>query len=121
MTELDRQIEEALDAEDRAIFAELGEQGLFGQLGGLFQGRLAWLSVIQLAAGTAMFAIGVYAAWKYATIDDVAAMLRWAGLAWFGFTAMMMIKIWSWMRMESNRVLREIKRMELQLARLQSK
>ena len=38
MTDLDRMIEEALDREDRSILQQYGEQGMFAQVGGLFQG-----------------------------------------------------------------------------------
>ena len=65
--------------------------------------------------------ICIFAAWKFATVDEVTSILRWGGLAWFGMTVQMMTKIWSWMRMETNRVLREVKRVELQIARMQSK
>ena len=121
MDDLDRKIEEALSAEDRRMLAEFGEQGLFGQLGGLFQGRLGWLSVVTFVVATVMFAVGVWASINFYLEDDVAAMLKWAGLAWIGLTAQIMIKIWSWMRMETNRVLREVKRLELQLARHRGK
>ena len=120
INELDDKIREALSEQDQALMAHFDEQGLLGQLGTLFQGKLAWLSVVTMIAGTVMFAIGVYAAWKFATIDDVTTMLRWGGIAWFGMIAMSMIKQWSWMRMETNRTLREIKRLELQIARSQT-
>ena len=42
--DLDRMINEALDAEDREIFGELGEEpGYFAQAIGLFRGKLAWV------------------------------------------------------------------------------
>jgi len=121
MSKLDKRIEEALQAEDRALMNQLGEQGLLGQFGGLFRGKMAWITVVTLAAGLVMTVIGFYAAWKFATIEDTNTMLRWAGLAWFGLMVQMMIKQWSWMRMETNRVLREVKRLELQMARLLEK
>lgn len=117
MDDLDKKIEEALNDEDRMLLDQFPEQGLFGQLGSLFRGKLGWLSAIMLVVGTLMFVIGAWAAWKFYVAGDVATMLKWAGLAWLGLTAQMMIKIWSWMRMESNRVLREVKRLELQIAR----
>lgn len=121
MTKLDQRIEEALEAEDRALMEKLGEQGLMGQFGGLFQGKMAWITVVTLLAGIFLTIVGFYAAWKFSTVDDTNTMLRWAGIAWFGLTAQMMIKQWSWMRMETNRTLREIKRVELQMARLLEK
>jgi len=121
MDDLDRKIEEALDAEDRALRDQFGEQGLWAQVGGLFQGKLAWFVAVTFIIGMVTVTIGLYAAWKFATVDDMTSMLRWAGLAWAGFSVQMMLKIWSWMRMESNRVIREVKRVELQVARLQAK
>lgn len=120
MDDLDKKIAEALSEEDRLLLDEFGEQGLFGQLGSLFQGKLSWVSMITFIVATAAFAVGAWAAWKFYAAGDVEAMLKWAGLAWAGLTTQIMIKIWSWMRMESNRVLREIKRVELQLARQQA-
>jgi len=117
MDDLDKKIEEALNEEDRALLHEFGEQGLFGQLGGLFRGKLGWLSMITFVVAFIMFAIGAWAAWNFYQASDVVVMLKWAGLAWLGLMAQMMIKLWSWMRMESNRVLREVKRLELQIAR----
>ena len=120
MNELDDKIREALSEQDQALMAHFEEQGLLGQLGSLFQGKLAWLSMLTMVVGTIMFAIGVYAAWKFATVGDVVTMLKWGGIAWFGMMSMTMIKIWSWMRMETNRTLREVKRLELQIARMQN-
>jgi uncharacterized protein DUF6768 len=121
MNDLDREIQQALDAEERELFEQFGEQGIWAQVGGLFQGKLAWLTAVTLIVGTIMTVIGFYAAWKFVTVDDMTAMVRWGALAWAGFASQMMIKLWSWMRMESNRVLREVKRVELQIARLQAK
>ncbi len=43
MDELDRRIEEALNAEDRAMFDEFGEQGIFAQWFGVYRGPQAWI------------------------------------------------------------------------------
>lgn len=120
MNDIDKKIEEALNADDRAILEEYGEQGLFGQLGGLFQGKLGWLSMVTFVVAIVMFIVGCWAAWNFYQEDNVAAMLKWAGLAWIGLMTQIMIKQWSWMRMESNRVIREVKRLELQIARMNS-
>ncbi len=118
MDELDKKIAEALSGEDRELMAHFGEQGLFGQVGGLFSGKLAWLSMVTFVFALAAFAVGVYAAWKFTTSNDPVTMLRWGALAWCGLMSVIMIKLWSWMRMESNRVIRDIKRVELQVARI---
>ncbi len=118
MRELDEEIKKALSDQDRELMAHFDEQGLLGQLGGLFKGKLAWLSITTIFIGTIMTIIAVYAVWKFIIADDVPSMLRWAGLAWFAATFQMMIKLWSWMRMETNRTLRAVKRLELQIIRM---
>ena len=118
MNELDDKIREALSEQDKALMAHFEEQGLLGQLGSLFQGKLAWLSILTFVVGLVAFVIGAYAAWKFSTAGDVISMLKWGGIAWLGIMSLIMIKLWSWMRMETNRTLREIKRLELQIARM---
>ena len=118
MDDLDKKIAETLSADDRELMEHFGEQGILGQLGGLFHGRLAWLSMVTFVVGLIVFAVGAYAAWQFTVLDNVASMFRWGAVAWAGFMSMIMIKLWSWMRMESNRVIREVKRVELQIARV---
>ena len=118
MTDFDQKIKEALDDETNALLADLDEQGLFGQLGGLFKGKMAWFSVVTFIIGTIVTFAGLYAAWQFIIAGEVQSMLRWAALAWALFQTQMMLKLWSWMRMETNRNIRETKRLELQIARL---
>lgn len=120
MDDLDRKIEDALSEEDRKLMAKFGEQGLLGQVGGLFQGKLGWLAAITFVVATLATVIGVWAAFKFYYAGDIAAMLKWGALAWAGLTTQIMIKLWSWMRMESNRVIREVKRLELQIAKMKN-
>lgn len=121
MSELDRQIEEALDAEDRALYEELGEQGLFGQFVSAYKGKMGWVSVATTFVGFILVVVFFYAAWKFFTLDDIEARVTWGAIGWYTAIMVAFMKVWFWMRMESNRVLREIKRIELQLARLQAK
>lgn len=117
MDDLDRKIEEALSAEDREMLNEFGEHGLIGQFKSVFQGRMAWVSSISLIVGTFLNIAFFYAAWKFFTVVEVSDKLLWGGGAWFLATMVAFMKVWFWMRMESNRILREIKRLELQIAR----
>lgn len=121
MTELDRKIEEALDAEDRDLMREFGEQGLLEQSFSVFQGKQGWIAGVVTVVSVFLFAGAVYSAWNFFHADEVIAAAQWAAGAWFLMTMVAFIKVWFWMRMESNRVLREIKRLELQFARLQAK
>ena len=118
MDDLDRKIEEALSAEDRRMLEQFGEQGLLGQFAGAFRGKMGWVSVASLIVGIVLQVVFFIAVWKFFTNTGVDARIFWGAIGWF--TAMMVafMKVWFWMRMETNRVLREIKRLELQIARM---
>ena len=61
--ELDDKIRDALGEQDQALMTHFEEQGLLGQLGGLFKGKMAWLSIIIIIIGTILTIIAVYAIW----------------------------------------------------------
>ncbi len=119
MDDLDRKIEEALNAEDRALLGSFEEQGLFGQVFGIYSGKLGALALFATLLTLVLFGGAVYCGWKFFEATVAIDAARWgAG----GIMLMVMVgflKIWFWMRMESNRILREVKRLELQLARRQ--
>lgn len=120
-TDLDRRIEEALNAEDRAILERYGEQGVFGQMFGVYEGKTGGLAVMATVMTFAIFAGALYCAWMLVNAADTAAAVRW-GVGTVAFVAMVgFLKMWFWLRMESNRILREVKRVELQIVRLHAK
>ncbi|MEL6362935.1 MAG: DUF6768 family protein [Pseudomonadota bacterium] len=130
MTDIDAKLTEALRAKpdgkpfqepDGLSLAGNADLTLLGQFKSLFTGPGAWMAIIILIIGTVVTFWGLYAAWKFATVDDPTAMVRWGGLAWALFTTQIMLKLWSWLRMETNRSMRETKRLELQVALLRDK
>ncbi len=121
MSDLDRQIEEALTAEDRALLDEFGEQGLIEQAFGVYQGKFRWVAMMASIAMLVLTAGAFYSVWMFFQSGDTVLAVRWGSLAWLLMTMVGFMKVWFWMRMESNRVIREIKRVELQVVQLRSK
>jgi len=121
MDDLDKKIQEMLNAEERNVMDAFEQHGLFGQFTSIFQGGQAWFMMMIFVIGMIMASVGLYAAIKFATVADIASMIRWGGLAWLGLFSISIIKVWGWMRIETNRTLREIKRLELQVAMLHTK
>ena len=117
MSKLDQLIEESLNAEDRALLSQYGEQGMAGMVGGMFSGKLGWWVALTTLVQIALFAAALYAAMKFLTLDDPVMVIRWGVAASVWFTAMGIIKIMHWQQMQANRVIREVKRLELQIAR----
>jgi hypothetical protein len=80
------------------------------------------LIAMMMVPVTLIFTLGAfYSGWMFFHAGDSVLALRWGILAWFMASVFGFLKVWFWMRMESNRVIREIKRVELQVVRLQSK
>jgi hypothetical protein len=119
MSELDRMIEAALRDEDREILARAGrEPDYLGQVAGLFGGSLGWVNGVVMAAQAGLFFGGVWCAWMFFAATDVLAALHWGLPAAVLIVTAAILKVGAlWPSMQANRLLREIKRLELQIAR----
>ena len=117
MNKLDRMIEEALDAEDRSILAQYGEKGMFDEVVGLFTSKLGPWNILTAVVQVIMFAGALYAGRQFIVIDGSPEMIRWGILTLSLFVAISVIKIMHWQQVQANRIIREVKRVELQLAR----
>ncbi|RMD65932.1 MAG: hypothetical protein D6824_01755 [Planctomycetota bacterium] len=120
LKELDRKIQEALRRQDDLdeALASPEDEGLVEMLIGVFRGRMVWLNIYGMTLGVAFTGLAVWCAVRFFQSADVKAALGWG----VGFLTCVlfvaMLKIWFWMEIEKNTVLREVKRLELQVARL---
>lgn len=119
MKELDRKIAEALRGEDADLFAEMGDEpGVFETLLETFRGRHRWLNLLGALGTFALLGLGVAAAVAFFRADATREMLMWAAACILCMSAVALMKVWYWMEMQRVAVVREIKRVELQIARL---
>lgn len=118
MHKTDELIERALSAEDRALLARHAEPGYFAQATGLFRGSLGWVAWLTYLTALAAFAGFAYAFWRMWTADDALAAVQFGALAVVLFQYTAMAKAFLGSHLEGNRTLREIKRVELQIAML---
>ena len=120
MTDLDKLIEDTLREADRGGPGGQGEPGYFKQALALFTGRLAWVHWTIMITQTVMFLGGAYCAvWFFQAADTLTA-LRWGlpGTVLLLFSAIFKTALGP--QMETNRLLMEIKRLELRLVQLRS-
>lgn len=117
MSKLDQMIEDALGEEDRALFQRFAERGLMGETAALFTGKMGWWNILSSLIQLALFAAAIFAAMKILTLEDPVLVMRWGVAAFVLFMAMSAIKLVHWQQMQANRIIREVKRLELQLAR----
>lgn len=116
MDKTDDLIERALSAEDRALLARHGEPGYIPQALGLFRGPQGWVGVLAYVTALAAFAGFAFAFWHLWTAHDTLAAMKWGVVALLLFQYSAMMKTFMGTRVEANRMLRELKRVELQVA-----
>jgi hypothetical protein len=116
MRKTDEWIAQALSQEDRELLARHAEPGYFSQAFGLFRGSLGWVVWVAYLTGIAAFVGFGYALWQSWTTPDVLDVVRWGIVAVVLFQYTAMIKAFLGNHLEANRLLREVKRVELQVA-----
>lgn len=118
MRDIDAMIDEALGAEERALLHSIGEEpGFFRQAWGLFAGPIGWVSMVMMGAQAVTFIAGVWAGWRFYQAEDALTALHWGLPSAVLLLASIMIKLAVWPQVHINRVMRELKRIELQIAR----
>jgi hypothetical protein len=116
MRNVDDILSEAMSAEERDLLARLPEPGLFGASAELFRGRLGWVNGVLMVVQGAAFLAGAYAAWRFFGAEDTFAQLRWGLPGAVLLLLSAMLKAMMWPAVQADRVIREVKRLELRLA-----
>lgn len=115
----DDKIREELAARTEEIDRlELDERGLFGMLFRVFTGSLRRWAAFGMAMTLAFTALTFWTGYEFFVAADTDARVFWGVLALAGFHAMSMFKMWFFMEMNRHSTLREIKRVEVEVARL---
>ncbi|MFZ5669503.1 MAG: DUF6768 family protein [Pseudomonadota bacterium] len=121
MSQLDQAVRRALSPEDQRLLDELSrEEPIFRQALDAFKDKNRWVGVAGWLGGFGLFGAWCYFVLRFVQADDLRTMMLWggaAGMAALGFT---MIKLWFFMEMQKNGILREVKRIELQVASLRA-
>lgn len=119
--EIDQLIRQALSEEEARFYDELDEQNLFQMVGGLFKGKNRWLTIVAFSIMPILFAGSVYCAFQFYQAAEVKSMMMWCAGTFFLLIAVGFVKMYHFLQMDKNAILREVKRMELQVAMLNSK
>ena len=120
MSELDKAIHQSLSQEDQDFLASLDEEPKYSdQAMGLFKGRfriINWLTTILLYIACL---VAIFALIRFDKVSpDVEGMLKWGGLAALCIGGTWVTKLWFALHLHTNRVLRELKKLELQIVSL---
>ncbi len=119
MNELDKKIQEALRAEDAELFKDFAEEpSVFEMLMETCRGRHRWLNILGAFWTLVFLVLGIVAAVKFFSAEGTRDIVMWAAACIVCVSAVSMLKIWYFLEMNKNALTREIKRLELQIARL---
>jgi len=114
--EIDKIIHDALSKEEAKFYDQLGEQSLIEQTLGIYQGRNKYAYIAVLVVSIILLGIFVYCGIEFFNAESARDMAISGTIGFFCIVMIMGIKINHWMQMQTNRVLREMKRLELQIA-----
>jgi len=122
MSNLDRAIREALSKEDAEFLARFdGQSTPVAEVLDTFRGQWAWMNAFAAFISFALFGAFVYFVWQMLSAVDVREVVLWSVGAIIAMLGVAMLKMYFWMEINKNVVLREVKRLELQVARLASR
>jgi len=115
---IDELIKETLSQEEAKFYDELDEQNLFAKMGEVYRGKLGWLAVIMNICHLIVFGLFIYCLVQFFNTEETNMLIKWASAGFLCMIAMGMLKLFMWMQMDKNDILRELKRLELQVSGL---
>jgi hypothetical protein len=106
-------IKETLTQEEAAFYDHLEEEGLFSSIKGLFKGKLKWVICTMIFMNFIILGFFIYALFQFFEAQEMKEMMQWSLVSFMCILIMSMLKLYFWMQMNKNALLREIKRLEL--------
>lgn len=116
MSKLDDLIRDALQGENHDVLRETEEMGWFALGLNLFKGKLGWVTWVVMVVQTVMFIAGAWAAWRFFQETEQLAALKWGISAAVLWIMGLNLKLSLMPQIQADRVIREIRRVELLLA-----
>lgn len=119
--EIDELIKSALSQEEATYYNELEEQSLLDMAIGVYKGKLKWLAILTAVVMIVVFGLAVYCLIQFLEAENTRDMILWAAGMFGAMMSTSMLKLFHWMQMDKNAILRELKRVELQVGALSAK
>lgn len=121
MEDIDKLIKETLTQEEAKFYDDLDEQNALQMVGGLFKGKNKWLLVMMNIMTLVFFGLFIYCLVQFFNTETTKELLKWGLGSIIFLLGVSMLKVFAWMQMDKNAILREMKRLELQVSSLYHK
>jgi len=119
--DIDKLIKETLTQEEAKFYDDLEEQNLIQMVSGLFSGKNSWIVVMMSIVQVIFFGFFIYCAIQFFNVEATNDLIKWGIFGTLCLMASSMLKLFSWMQMDKKAIIREIKRLELQVSSLSGK
>ena len=121
MEDIDKLIKETLTHEEAKFYDDLDEQNALQMVGGLFKGKNKWLLVMMNIMTLVFFGLFIYCLIEFFDAEAIKDLLKWGLGSVVFLLGVSILKVFAWMQMDKNAILREMKRLELQVSSLYHK
>jgi Family of unknown function (DUF6768) len=121
MEDIDKLIKETLTQEEAKFYDELDEQNVLEMLGGLFKGKNSWIMYVMNFMTLVFFVGFIVCVVKFFDTENTNELIMWSVGGIIALLAVSMLKMFAWLQMDKNALLREMKRLELQISSLSGK
>ena len=121
MSDYEKKLVEGLNADESTFLRNLEDnRGLFTQYAATFDGPMKLFTWIAFILTLVVSGVALWATYRFVTGAEVREMLLWGGAAWAAWTVQIALKQWQWARINQLAVLRELKKIELRIARIET-
>lgn len=121
MEDIDKLIKETLTEEEVKFYDDLEEQNIWQMVFGIFRGKNSWIVYVMSIVQLAFFLLFVYCAVQFFKVEATNDLIQWGIFGALSLMVSSLLKLFSWMQMDKKAIIREIKRLELQVSSLSSK
>lgn len=120
MSHYEDTVRNALSAEDARLYDALGrsQNPLQAAFSALLTGEHRLFAIAGWVLGVAMVAGALYAATRFIEAETTRAMVGWASCALAAVVVLGFIKVWFFMEIQTQALLRATKRVEMEVAAL---
>ncbi|MCF6288281.1 MAG: hypothetical protein L3J53_03470 [Proteobacteria bacterium] len=120
MTSIDDKIKQALSDEYNDIISENEkiDANPFKQMSVGFKGKMGWMYIAVIVFGAIVTAMSIYSIYSFYHETEIKPLIGWGVAIIISILLTQITKVWYWSELSSNRVIREIKILELQLAQV---
>lgn len=116
---IDEKIKNELEREDAALnTASSDSQGMFNMVVSAYQGGLGRWMILVTIVTLAVTALLFWSGYQFFTAASLSEQVHWGFCMLASLFIQVSLKQWTWMEMNRNSLLREIKRLELTVERL---